>query len=103
MQKGKQFGFLACQPIVPKKLECFLYMNYINYSSNLSKVFLSPTSGIRAHGSVQQRWQGSGYHGHFCGWSEDEVCVLQSSFADGAGTGLFCNWSRVGVLHKASS
>ena len=27
-------------------------MNYINYSSNLSKVFLSLASGIRAHGSV---------------------------------------------------
>ena len=42
----------------------------------LAKVFISPTSGIRAHGGIGQKWQG--YQGSFRSWSENMVCVIEA-------------------------
>ena len=39
-------------------------------------MFIFPTSGIRAHGVVGQRWLG--YRGSFCSWSGNGVCVLKA-------------------------
>ena len=49
---------------------------YINYSKKLLKVFISPTSSIRAHGGIGQRWQG--YWGSFRSWSGNGVYVLEA-------------------------
>ena len=49
---------------------------YINYSRKLPKVFISPTNGIKTHGSVGQRWQG--YWDSFRSWSGNKVCVLEA-------------------------
>ena len=42
----------------------------------LAKVFISPTSGIRTHGGVGQKWQG--YQGSFRSWSENMMCVIEA-------------------------
>ena len=42
----------------------------------LAKVFISPTSGIKAHGGVGQKWQG--YQSSFRNWSKNMVCVLKA-------------------------
>ena len=41
-----------------------------------SKVFISPTSSIKAHGDVGQRWKG--YRDSFRSWSGNAVCVLET-------------------------
>ena len=42
---------------MPFGLKC-VFICYINYSKKLPKVFISLTSGIRAHGGVRRRWWG---------------------------------------------
>ena len=65
----------------------------------LAKVFISPTSGIRAHGGIGQKWQG--YQGSFRSWSENMVCVIEAlSQMEQDGSLSQLEWGRYIVLSK---
>ena len=56
-------------------------------------MFFFPTSGVKAHGSVGQRWQG--YRGSFCSWSRNKVCILKAlSQIEHGGSLLQLEWGR---------
>ena len=60
-------------------------------------MFISPTSGIKAYGSVGQKRQG--LRDSFCSWSGNEVCVLKP-FRKWSRAGPFHSWSRDGILRQ---
>ena len=72
----------------PFRLKC-ASICYINYSRKLSKVFIPPTIGIRAHGDgVGQRWQLEHKWG-VCTWNPFTNGAEQVLFAVGAGI-VYC-------------
>ena len=56
-------------------------------------MFISPISGIRAHGGMGQRWPV--YWGSFCSWSRNRVCILKTlSQIEHCGSLLQLEWGR---------
>ena len=68
--------------------------------SSLSNVYISPTSGIRAHGGVGQKVARL-LRFHLQLERARGVCTWLP-FANGVGTSHFLIWSGDDILHKAS-